>query len=291
MSTPPRPRGAQFPEVRHRGWRDFEAVRRQATNAIAGLGFGLDLVRREAAARVAAGTDQTLGEALGAEVPSALEFSFRPRDTAVELQRAERALADMAVPFAVAVYNEYLVDVVRLFDEFARTPGPNSTQLGDLHAHIATTHGVAISGRQRELFDLLAHLRNRIIHAGGRAGQHLVDLAKALSPGAQDAWTRVAGRPFPTPVPGKPLELDRGDAKAALATADHYASEMNRAMQAAFSQPFWADLVVDDYRTRHPLAWRHPLKRLDSICGYAAREYGVLGLSRQDVSDALTRTP
>jgi hypothetical protein len=106
-------RGSDFKEVRHRAWRDFATLRRQTADAIAGLGFGLELAASDVAARVAVGETTPLGTALP-HIAAAADFSFRPGRAAEQLASAEQALAQMTVPFAVAIYNEYLVETVAL---------------------------------------------------------------------------------------------------------------------------------------------------------------------------------
>ena len=98
-------RGSDFKEVRHRAWRDFDQLRTRATDAVMGLGFGVELAALDVKTRVDAGDDQPLGEAYPTMLAAA-DFNFRPARATVELETAESTLAQMTVPFAVTIYNE-----------------------------------------------------------------------------------------------------------------------------------------------------------------------------------------
>jgi hypothetical protein len=287
------PKGKDWREIRHRGWRDFDSVRRRATNAVTGLALGLDLLRLEAETRAREGDFRPTGEVLGDKLPAAKAFSFSPADTFPELAVAEEALAQMAVPLAVSLYNEYVVDVVELYDGFRRSAppkAPSSMTLDQLHEYLTDQHGVARVGRQHALLDLLVAVRNSIIHRGGRVSHRVVECCEALPPEALEAWERVASQPFPTVAPGEPLVMGRGEAIASLATADHAASELNREMQRDFTNAFWADLAVAEYRALFPDQWRHPLARLNNVVGFVQHEYASAAqLAREDLAEAVDR--
>ena len=288
-----RPRGSDFREVRHRPWRDFDSVRRAATNAVAGLGFGVALARKDAADRSSRGDNKRFSEAFPG-VPAAGEFDFGPNRAHVELTAAEATLAQMTIPFAMSLYNEYLVETVMLFERWKATGltrAPESLTLGELGTHLQDAHGVALTGHQGELLELLAHSRNRVIHYGGRAGSHLLQLRRGLSGEAESAWERVAQRPFPDPVVGEPLVLNRRDAAAALAVVDHAASELNFTMRETFSVRFWADVAVEDYIEQFPRPWHSDdrAQREKAIGGYVARDYATVGISELDIAESVAR--
>lgn len=225
---------------------------------------------------------------------AAADFTFRPARAIVELETAESTLAQMTVPFAVTIYNEYLIEVVGLYERLAPSGlqrVPDTMMLGELVQHLNTAHGVSIGGRQGELLGLLSHLRNRIVHYGGRAGAHLIEMVAGLSTDARGAWIRVAGHPFPTPAVGEVVRLSRRDAAAALATVDHAASELNLRMQVDFPLLFWADLVVEDYQDQFPQAWHSDdvLRRKRALRGYAKRDYDAVPLAADDIEEAVER--
>lgn len=288
-----KPRGSEFKEVRHRAWRDFDEVRRAATNAIAGLGFGLDLARLDAQTREEAGDDRRFSEVFRS-ITAATDFDFRPEPAKQELSTAEASLAQMTVPFSVSIYNEYLIDVVCLFERWhpsGFTQEPRTMSLGDLSSRLADSYGVSLTGYQGELLALLAYLRNRIVHYGGRASAQLAGRRRALSPEAERAWERVAGRPMPVPVVGQAFVLGRRDAAAALATVDHAASQLNSVMRNQFSASFWADVAVEDYVQQFPRPWHFgdTARREKAIRGYVSRDYAGLGITADEVADAVAR--
>jgi hypothetical protein len=179
--------------VRHRGFRDFEELSVAANDAALGLLVGARLAGKTLRERLPDEAQRRLGELYSSDQLEDVErFDFRVGAAVRKLEASERELALMAVPFAVSLYNEYLVIAVELLELHGTARPPRAAEqmmLETLMQHLAAKCGVAPAGPQAELLDLVVKARNRVIHWGARPGQGLIDDWARVSPAR---WLRSA---------------------------------------------------------------------------------------------------
>src|SRR6476660_8102487 len=103
--------------VRHRGYRDVQMLLRSANDAALGLLVGDRIARRTLEPLEAEHASTPLSGLYSEDdIPDVGRFDFRVPRAVAKLQEAELELCVMAVPFAVSLYNEYLVSAAELLE-------------------------------------------------------------------------------------------------------------------------------------------------------------------------------
>lgn len=274
--------------TRFPAYRDFEASRIATNDATMSL-----LVSTRLAALVldAVSQDQR-SKHLPVVFPS-LEHAERlnrtPADAARLILNAERHLTYMAIPFVLAVYSTFIVDVIQML-RIARvdehTNDPNRLMLGEFHDYLQQI-GLSLPNREKELFDFIRRIRNRIIHYGGIEGSRLRSAFMGMSSDAQQLWRYLSGGDPPLGSPTEQLALEARHLTPALAVTNHLGEAVNVALADLIPSGLWADIVVQDFTAQSVPAG--PAQRLRKLLGYARFYYGGLGLGEGYLEDALGR--
>lgn len=221
-------------------------------------------------------------------VPDLRRMNRRLSDVAVLVREGERHFTYMAVPFALSVYHAYVVQCIRLVKQrldAEEETGPVTLDL--VHEALASVAGEAISEDLARMFDLVRHIRNRIIHYGGTEGSHLSDKWNAMSTPAKQSWERLARRPLPIQGSDREMALGLDELIAVLALTKRLAVEVNGVLQTAVPLEQWAAIAVDDYRESQPTRFAHVATRIRRVMGFVRINYGALSLTSKHVEAAI----
>jgi hypothetical protein len=232
------------------------------------------------------------GEHLPALFPS-LEHVERlnrtPPDAKVLILDAERYLTYMAIPFVLTVYATFAIDAIRLMRVAgldARTDDPNRLMLSELHPYVEGL-GLALPQEEKELFDFIRLIRNRIVHYRGIEGSALRSSFFGMHMKARTLWNVLAGGNPPLGTPKEELGLEAKDLIPALAVTKRLGEVINLALTHTVPADVWADVAVEDFmQASEPVA---PHQRQRKLVGYARFLYGDLGLDETALKDALDR--
>jgi len=108
---------------------------------------------------------------------------------------------------------------------------------------------------------------------------------------AREEWLRIAGRPI-TDLLGdtsRPMDLGLGELFGTLAVTHRLAHRVNAGLAERVDDEVWADLVVVDYRELWPKRYRDHARRAQRIHGFARHNYAPLGLTPDQIEEALKR--
>lgn len=280
------------------GWREYKAARTEANDAMMAL-----LV----AARIGAHTLES-SPARPNVLLSDLYGSIRGigrLDVTVgrggELMgTAERHLAFMGIPFCLAVHDALTQRVIDLLRAGGRdapaatwkhpyVKKPGEVGLARVHAYISERVGVPLDPTDAELFRLVNRLRNRIVHHAGVANQPLLDEYEAGWSNARPEWESLTGRALSIDADGV-LQLGESEIVAAFALLDRLAHQINSALHPpVISREFWADVVVEDFRSRNRRSFGQPAIRMRKLAGQARTFYSSIGLTDADLEAAVGR--
>jgi hypothetical protein len=279
--------------VRHRQFRDIERLVDSANDAALGLLVGDRIARADLATLPATDRGKQLSELYSSStVEDIRRFDFLVPAAEGKLLAAERELCVMAVPFAVSLYNEYLVNAAGLLElgHIGRSGRePHEMMLGKLEAHLRD-YGVSVAGDWRGLLRVLQTVRNRIIHAGGVPGEVAISQWEKLPPKAQGLWIKVTGRPMPFGSPTERLDWGGPEIRGVFLVVRQALKEINGSLQEVLPREFWADLFVHELRVESPQA-RGSRSGAFLLRRASAAGYGRMAFTSQELRDAVERAP
>jgi hypothetical protein len=285
--------GLEDARVKHRGWREFWELRTAANKALNTLIVSTDLAATAVQNLPSALEDMRFDQVYGDSFTDAHRITSKVKNTGSEFIGAQHTLAAIAIPYAVAVYNEYVVEVVTLlyYNGANTLRDPASKMLGTLEQHLAAK-GITPAGEQQRLFAALKEVRNVLIHRAGRVDQRLLDALAALTTADESAWLKATKLPFPKAARGDRLQLSPGHAQGTFWVAGNLATELNLELQTKLQRDLWLDLVVADFRQTHPAWWPVADDKGRSRLRYFANKfYGQLASQDAELEAALARAP
>ena len=222
-------------------------------------------------------------------------------DAADLVMAAERQLVFMAIPFILSVHHAYAVDCLELVMGGDRSVLTEPTSRDDLvrleivHTRLMDECGTRLPNDLLALFDLLRHIRNRIVHFAGVQGSHLAAKWRGLSLTARSGWEEVARGSLPLGGSSEELELGFGELIATWMVVTRLGREMNEAVARAVPRDRWAMIVVNDYRGEHPSRWAQVATRTRRCRGFARRTTLHLALVtrklRPQCASSMRRSP
>jgi hypothetical protein len=263
----------------------------KSNDAALGLLVGDRIARVELADRgPSAQTTQLSGLFTEAEVPDVSRFDFRVDRAITKLLEAERELCLMAVPFAVSLYNEYLVAAAEMLElaHIARPRKPaRHMMLGEVESFLGE-HKVSVAGDAKVLLDVIRGVRNSLVHAAGVVGEKTIARWTSASPSAKARWEGVTGRPLPLNGTSGRLQWEGPEIRGLFLVVRDGLKQVNLALQSVLPREFWADLVIHEHWVDScETAGGH---RQETPLGFAShRGYRSLGFSAAELSDASKR--
>ncbi|MFE6678590.1 hypothetical protein [Streptomyces sp. NPDC057729] len=272
-----------FPE-----YRAYDQERVRASDAMMALLAGSRLA--ENTLRLTDGSTRLLPEIFPA-VPHIRRMNLTTANARSLLSQAERHLGAMAVPYALAIHEDYVKTCFGLLlkDGQIGTAEIRGADASSMHRLFEQKVGKQLPGDSIEQYHLIRRMRNAVIHAGGKPKQGLVTAANSLSPRALAQWVKVAGESPATRVKlGVPVTFSHGELVLALAVTKRISQEMNFALRGSLSRNTWADVALEDFTAEHPRLV-HIAQRKRKLVGFLRSYYQALNLTEAEATAAMQR--
>jgi hypothetical protein len=221
-------------------------------------------------------------------LPEIRRLNRTATDAALLLRRAETHVAYTGIPFVLAVYQTFLVEVVKMLrsdNQDTNSQDPSKITLDEFHEYLIGC-GLPIPITEMQLFDFIRQIRNRIIHFAGTSGSNLRSAYVALPAASRSLWLATSGREFTASGPREPIQLTAQDLIPALAVTKRLSRGLSRELGRMLSRSYWANLVADDYRQASPQRFGEQSQRLRRLHGYAHTFYSGLSLSKDELAAA-----
>ena len=150
------------------------------------------------------------------------------------LRDAENHLAYMAIPYAVAVYERYVRDVIQALkvDSYVPVSSMSDDAIRDLKLEnmlsvIFEKYDLQFDPIDQTLFSIVRQMRNRIIHSGGYVGSNLMPEYRNMQKKYKAEWEKLAGRPLTDAVLDRKFVLSEGELFVALAICQRLVNQID----------------------------------------------------------------
>lgn len=273
--------------VRFRAYRQYEATRIEASNAMMALLAGAQLASH--LLQLTEGSDRLLPEVFP-RVAHIGRFNLTSEAAREILTAADSHLGAMSVPYALSIHEDFLKTCLSLLERAHRCPAGAADK-----ARLFTGHDL-IEGATRGAFTVgsllqlhtLRSMRNCQIHDGGRANQAVLDSIGPWTEGTEAGWVRLAKRSPRGLGLGDRVEFGQAELILTLAVTKTLAREANQLLQPALPRELWADILVEDLISEDLRTRRAP-DRLRRARGLARFHYDPLRLTENEVAAAFAR--
>lgn len=274
--------------VKFAGYRQYEKVRVEASNAIMGLLAGAQMATHML--QLTEGSDRLLPEIFPG-IPHIGRFNLTTTAARDILAAGDVHLGAMAVPYALAIHEDYLKTCLHLLQRggVRLTKQPGDFKLFNQHEEVERATRQSFNGASLQQLHTLRLMRNCTIHEGGRADSTLINHLATLVIAAESGWVNLAQRSPCSLQLGDEVTFGAGEMMVALAVTHALAKEANQFLQAAVARGFWADLVIEDLKDEYPSALKAPDAKRRAK-GFAQFNYGVLQLNDNEIGDAMSRS-
>ena len=271
--------------ARYPQYRDHERQRIQTNDTMMGLLAGSKLASQTL--RLTEGSGLVLSQ-IFSRVEHIERFNLRTDKAREILDDAENLLGILAVPQVIGLQEDLLKGMLLLL---ATTPAEikqsEDVKAAFVHDRFESVAGPTFTAESVELFHLVRVARNTHIHAGGRADTKLINRYKKTSPEALAVWEHITGGSLPEYSKHDNVKLGLLELIGILALSKRLSEEANVALQSALPATAWCDLVVEDWlATKRTGNEKQVLRQL---LGFARHGYAVLGLSDDDLLQAMDR--
>ncbi|WP_218976527.1 hypothetical protein [Streptomyces sp. TLI_146] len=207
------------------------------------------------------------------------------------LSQAEQHLGAMAVPYALAIHEDFANTCFALLlrDGQITSAEIRNARASSMHGLFEQKIGKQLPSDSIEQYHLIRRMRNAVIHAGGKPQQGLVTAANNLSHRALAQWMKVTGDSPATRVKiGVPVTFSHGELVLALAVTKRISQEMNFALRDGLSRDTWADVALEDFVSEHPQLV-HIAQRKRKLAGFLRSYYQALNLTNAEGTAAMQR--
>ncbi|WP_131589628.1 hypothetical protein [Streptomyces seoulensis] len=272
-----------FPE-----YRAYEQDRIKASDAMMALLAGSRLA--ENTLRLTDGSSRFLPEIFPA-VPHIQRMNLTTANARTLLADAEQHLSAMAVPYALAIHEDFVQTCFGLLIKAGLTTRGEvaGTNASSMHRLFEQKAGQQLPREPLEQFHLIRQMRNAVIHAGGKPKQGLVTAANNLSPNALADWIKVAGEhPSARVTLGVPVTFSHGELILALAVTKRISQKMNFALRDRLPREIWTDCALIDFTAEHPNL-NHLSQRKRKLTGFLRTYYQPLNLTEAEIASGIQR--
>ncbi|MGA3361626.1 MAG: hypothetical protein ABSD82_06315 [Solirubrobacteraceae bacterium] len=277
--------------LRHPAWRQFEAWSIQADDATEAALLGLGLGRAHLSALPPILRRSALPDLV--DVHDAIRLNLPGDEVIGKLKEAERFVAAMAIPFAVAVLNDLLAVALEMFQSAGAAVAigdPFELVLQRLRDALTAHCAVAVSDNASRLLSFLQRLRNDIVHSGGRTTQKQIGRWNELNADQQARWEAAAKR-LATLTVGRMTHLGAGEVRATWSVTRGYAREVNDVMTTALPRSVWARIAAEDFKLVRPTKLNDPTRVVVHAVRYARSWYAELDLTEDTIASGLEASP
>ena len=267
-----------MPIVNFLQYRQHDEARTHANNAIMALLAGSHLASHTL--QLTVGSESLLPQ-IFPQVPHIRRFNLETSTARTLLVDAELHLGAMAVPYVLAIHEDFGNTCLKLLGERAR-------KAATLHDALSQRISGINWGPHQGAFQIARVLRNSLIHTGGRVEQQAIrEFGDFVDTAGRAEWIRLAGRDPLTLQVGDRVTFAHGEVVATLSATHNLAKTINFGLQSALPRATWARIVIEDIEISEPGHLRHH-QRLRKCVGYARYLYGPLALTDAEIQQALT---
>lgn len=270
------------------GYRQYEKVRVEASNAIMGLLAGAQMAAHML--QLTKSSDRLLPE-IFPDIQHIRRFNLTTTAARDILAAGDVHLGAMAVPYALAIHEDYLKTCLLLLlrrGGVRLTKPPDDFKLVSQHEEIERATGQSFNAASLQQLHTLRRMRNCTIHEGGRANPALINHLASLTIDAESGWVNLAQVSPCSLQLGDEITFGHGEMMVALAVTRALAKEANQFLQVALPRDVWADLVIEDLKDEYPSALKAPDAKRRAR-GFAQFNYGALQLNDAEIDDAISR--
>lgn len=266
------PQGGDVAQLRYFEYRSLQARRQQANSSIMALLAGSKLAVNTL--QLTRGSIHQLSE-IYTEVEHIERFNLRT-DTAMRiLDEAENHLAVMAVPYVMALHEDYMSHCCQLLASVGLL---SSSRLSDLnaknmHRTFENASGGTVNAVDLQLFQVLRCLRNSLIHSGGVASEELEQARWAVGAAGEARWMLVARESLPPFAKGSIVQVGQFHIIATLAITSTLMKDANSILTSCVPREIWADRALQDALVAGQGAVGNPNQRLRSLRRFINRYY------------------
>lgn len=273
------------PEILYPEYRTYVASRVEVNDAMMALLAGSRLAAHTLS--LTAGSTATLKQLFPA-VPHIERFDLRSDAARDLLYNADHHIASVAVPYALATHEDFVVSMLGLLKNEGRTlvTGGKRVRAWNMHTVLFDTCGAAEPPEWMQSFHVLREMRNCITHEGGGVSQELRDAVADMDVNARSGWQRLnQGFPPEDVEQNGRLVLTAEHIFTAFAVTKRLGREVNAALAGELTSAEWAKIVVEDFasvtsKVKNSSAWRR------GLVGYARQNYGAASVTEQDLEAA-----
>jgi hypothetical protein len=269
-------------EVLYPGYRAYVENRIKVNDAMTALLAGSRLAAHTL--QLTAGSSMTLGQVFPA-VEHIGRFNLRSDEARNFLLDADYHLASVAVPYALATHEDFVMSTLNLLTAHGRTLVTHGKQVRawNMHAVLFETVSVPEPDEWMQTFQVLRELRNCITHVGGSVSTRLRDAIVAMDSAARAGWERInLGLPPESIDQDGHLALTAEHIFSAFAVTKRLGREINTAIASELSKAEWATIAVDDFadqttKPRNSSSWRR------ALLGFTRQHYPGLGILESEL--------
>ena len=274
-----------FVTVKHRAYREFIKGRAAANDAGQAIVLAMRVLSADMQKLPA---DEKFLPDYYPAIHEIERLNVTPQRALAILANAESYYASMSIPFYVAILNTYVVESAKILKKDGKLGRGNLEEqsFGKLLGRLRNEAGVVWSADEEALLRLVCLVRNRIIHYGGIVGNALVSHWRLAPASAKNRWRRAAGRGF-TLVAGEQLLLGTPEVQATLAVTHAIARATNRELVRLVSSGSWSRMVVEDWQEEASGNVQDHAAALRKLVTFNRAYYADLGLSKDDLDEAL----
>ncbi|WP_143661196.1 hypothetical protein [Streptomyces sp. ms115] len=272
-----------FPE-----YRAYEINRINASDAIMALLAGSRLA--ENMLRLTAGSTRLLPEIFPA-VPHIKRMNLSTANAQSLLAEAEKHLSAMAVPYALAIHEDFVQTCFGLLIRSGQMTQAEAdgAKAYSMHGLFERKVGHRLPQESMEQFHLIRKMRNAVIHAGGMPQSGLIGSATRLSNSALSQWIKITGaHPQVRISAGIPVSFSHGELILSLAVTKRISQEMNYLLRDKLARATWADVALEDFDIEHATL-KHISQKKRKLPGFLNTNYRPLNLSQAELSSAIQR--
>jgi hypothetical protein len=268
-------------------YRQYEKNRIEASNAVMGLLAGAQMAAH--LLQLTEGSDRLLPE-IFPQIPHIRRFSLTTEAARDILTAGDTHLGAMAVPYALAIHEDYLKTCLTLLQRggIRLTTAPGDSKLAYQHEEIQRATGKFFTSASLQQLHTLRLMRNCTIHSGGRVDASLVNQLARWTTDAETGWVNLTRQSPRSLQVGDQVVFGHGEILIALAVTHVLAQEANQFLQPVLPRNVWADLVIEDLEVENPTALGAP-DAFRKASGFAQFYYGPLNLSGAEINSAITR--
>lgn len=183
------------------------------------------------------------------QVPHIGRFNLRSELARQILDAADVHLGAMAIPYALAVHDDFLRACIELLVKAGACTARQATQANSLaarHPLIAQSTGGAFNADSLAQLTTIRLMRNCMIHQGGRADQTLVNNLATWTPSIENGWVKLTGNNPRHLALNAELSFGHGEMILALAVTKVLAREANHLLQPTLPRSQWVDMLIED---------------------------------------------